>query len=47
VEADAQAIEAVYVVTKGEPAGPRAPLLPKGTWIEVRLADGSVSELQR
>ena len=44
---DTEPIRFFYVVTKGEPTGPRAPLLPRGTRIEARLADGSVSELQR
>ena len=34
-----------YVVMKGEPAGPRAPLLPESMRLEARLADGSVVTL--
>lgn len=44
---DSMPIRFFYVVTKGEPTGPGALLLPKGTRIEARLADGTVSVLQR
>lgn len=44
---DSTPIRFFYLVMNGEPTGPRAPLLPEGVRIEARLADGSVSELQR
>ena len=44
---DTTPIRFFYVLTKGARTGPRAPLLPEGTRIAVRLADGSVVTLPR
>ena len=44
---ESEPIRFFYVVVKSDALGPRAVLLPKGARIEARLADGSVSVLQR
>lgn len=44
---ETEPIRFFYVVLKSAALGPRALLLPEGARIEVRLADGTVSEPQR